>query len=74
MKTCPTSIRENAIKKLKGNLPSDESKPVVDKFFSYLECYCAELKQTEDDVLYNVEHYELVWDLFSNIVLKEEFV
>ncbi len=66
-----TLVRENAIKQLKGNQPCEISKPVVDKFFWYLECYCAELKQTEDDVLYDDEHYEMVWSLFSNIVLKE---
>lgn len=74
MKNCPTLIRENAIKQLKGNKPCEKSKPVVDKFFNYLDCYCAELKQTEDDVLFNDEHYEMVWGLFSNIVLKEEVV
>lgn len=72
MKSCSTLIRENAIKQLKGNQPCDESKPVVDKFFWYLESYCAELKHTEDDVLLNDDHYEKVWSLFSNVVLKEE--
>lgn len=72
MKTCPTLIRENAIKRLRGNEPCEKSKPVVDKFFYYLDCYCAELKHTEDDVLLNDDHYESVWGLFSNIVLKEK--
>lgn len=72
MKTCPTLIRENAIKRLRGNEPCEKSKHVVDKFFYYLDCYCAELKHTEDDVLLNDEHYESVWNLFSNIVLKEK--
>lgn len=66
-----TLIRENAIKQLRGNQPCEVSKPVVDKFFWYLDSYCAELKFTENDVLLNDEHYELVWSLFSNIVLKE---
>jgi hypothetical protein len=30
------------------------------------------MKHTEHDVLFNDEHYDLVWNLFSNIVLKEE--
>lgn len=67
-----TLIRENAIEQLKGNQPCEISKPVVDKFFNYLDCYCAELKFTEYDVLLNDEHYESVWSLFSNIVLKEK--
>jgi hypothetical protein len=44
----------------------------VDKFFWYLDCYCAEMKHSEQDVLLNDEHYDLVWNLFSNIVLKEK--
>lgn len=65
-------VRENAIKQIKGNRTCKNSKPVVDKFFWYLDCYCAEMKHTEHDVLFNDEHYDLVWNLFSNIVLKEE--
>jgi hypothetical protein len=67
-----TLVRENAINQLKGNRPCENSKPVVDKFFWYLDCYCAEMKHSEQDVLLNDEHYDLVWNLFSNIVLKEK--
>ena len=67
-----TLVRENAIKQLRGNQPCETSKPVLDKFFWSVDCYCAELKHTEDDVLLNDEHYDVVWGLFSNIVLKEK--
>lgn len=58
-------IREKAIwRLLSASAPDSE---LEQKFRSFLECYCVELKQTEDDVLLDDQHFEMVWDIFSHI-------
>lgn len=47
-------------------------KEIVLEFKKYLDAYCAELKHTENDVLMNDEHYDLVYHLFDNIILKNK--
>lgn len=47
-------------------------KEIVLEFKKYLDAYCAELKYTENDILLNDEHYELVYGLFDNIILKNK--
>ena len=47
-------------------------KEIVLEFKKYLDAYCAELKHTENDVLMNDEHYDLVYQLFDNIILKNK--
>lgn len=58
-------IREKAIGRLTS--ASDPDSELEQKFGSFLECYCVELKQTEDDVLLDDQHFEMVWDIFSHI-------
>lgn len=58
-------IRENAIQRLYS--PGAPDSELAQKFGSFLECYCVELKQTEDDVLLDDQHFEMVWDIFSYI-------
>lgn len=58
-------IREKAIWRLSSASAPDSE--LEQKFRSFLECYCVELKQTEDDVLLDDQHFEMVWDIFSHI-------
>lgn len=61
-------IREKAIGRLTSASAPDSE--LEQKFGSFLECYCVELKQTEDDVLLDDQHFEMVWDIFSHISEK----
>jgi hypothetical protein len=71
MKTCPTSLRQNAYKVYKGEDISEKDKNMVDKFFRYLDAYCAELKCSELDILLNDKNWEDVFHLFENVMLKD---
>lgn len=42
----------------------------LQKFTSYIEAYCAELKTTEHEILLNDELFESVYSLFYNITTK----
>lgn len=70
MKNCPISIREAAIKVAKGNQEINPEEKILKKFFHYLDAYCAEMKQTEWDVLLNDENFENVYQLFDNVMMK----
>jgi hypothetical protein len=74
MKTCPTSLRQNAYKVYKGEYISAKDKNIVDKFFRYLDAYCAELKCSELDILLNDKNWENVFHLFENVMLKDMVV
>jgi hypothetical protein len=74
MKTCSTSLRQNAYKIYKGECASEKDKVVLDKFFRYLEAYCAEMKCTELDIFLNDKNWESVFHLFESIMLKPEKV
>ncbi len=39
----------------------------LQKFTSYIEAYCAELKTTEHEILLNDELFERVYSIFHNI-------
>lgn len=71
MKTCPTSLRQNVYKVYKGEDISEKDKNMVDKFFRYLDAYCAELKCSELDILLNDKNWEDVFHLFENVMLKD---
>ena len=73
MKTCPTSLRQNAYKVYKGENISDIEKSIVDKFFRYMEAYCAELKCSELDIFLNDKKWDEVYHLFERVMLKPEF-
>ncbi len=74
MKTCPTSLRQNAYKVYKGEDISTKDKNMVDKFFKYLDAYCAEMKCSELDIFLNDENWENVFHLFENVMLKDKVV
>ena len=42
----------------------------LQKFTSYIEAYCAELKTTEHEILLNDELFEMVYSIFHNITTK----
>lgn len=42
----------------------------IKKFLQYLGAYCVEMKLNEQDVLLNDEHYEKVYRLYENVMLK----
>ena len=42
----------------------------LQKFTSYIEAYCAELKTTEHEILLNDELFERVYAIFYNITTK----
>ena len=72
MKACPTSLRQSAYKVYNGHEASENDKVLLEKFFRYLEAYCAELKCTELDVFLNDKNWENVFHLFENVMLKPE--
>lgn len=74
MKTCPTSLRQNAYKAYKGEDISEKDKNMVDKFFRYLDAYCAEMKCSELDIFLNDKNWEDVFHLFENVMLKDKVV
>jgi hypothetical protein len=73
MKTCPTSLRENAYKYYRGK-NHDGDQVIIDKFFKYIDAYCSEMKCSELDILLNDENWENVYHLFENIMLKNVVV
>jgi hypothetical protein len=74
MKTCPTSLRQNAYKVYQGHEASESDKVVIEKFFKYLDAYCAEMKCSELDIFLNDENWENVFHLFENIMLKDRVI
>lgn len=65
------SLRESMISYIKEDKLFGD-KEIVLEFKKYLDAYCAELKHTEDDVLLNDKHYDLVYNLFYSIILKNK--
>ncbi len=74
MKTCPTSLRQNAYKVYKGHETSEKDNEVLEKFFKYLDAYCAEMKCSELDIFLNDENWENVFHLFENVMLKDRVI
>ncbi len=48
----------------------DDDEIALQKFTSYIEAYCAELKTTEHEILLNHELFESVYSLFYNITTR----
>ncbi len=74
MKACPTSLRQNAYKVYQGHESSESDKVVIEKFFKYLDAYCAEMKCSELDIFLNDENWENVFHLFENVMLKDRAI
>lgn len=69
MKNCPSELRKRAIEVVRNNSEIRDEEINLKKLFFYLECFCAELKQTEFDVLLNDENYEFFYNLFENVMI-----
>lgn len=63
----PDNLRELTILTFQGEEIKDE---VVESFKWFIEAYCAELKRTENDVLFNDETYDVVLSLFESVMSK----
>ena len=70
MKACPTNLRKNAYNVYIGKECNEEDKVILEKFFKYMDAYCAEMKCSELDILLNDENWENVFHLFENVMLK----
>jgi hypothetical protein len=70
MKNCSISIRENSINFFKGKYEINSDDRFLKMFLHYLDAYCAEMKQTEWDVLLDDKNYQSVYGLFDNIMVK----
>lgn len=63
----PDNLRELTILAFQGEEIKEE---IVERFKWFIEAYCAELKRTENDVLFNDETYDMVLSLFDNVMSK----
>lgn len=65
----PQHLRGLTSNQLFNGENSDE--PIVGDFIKYIDAYCAELKCTEEDILLNDETYQKVFDIFSNLMVRD---
>lgn len=70
MKIQPVNFRELTNKVLCGEDINDENKKFIIKFANYIKAYCADLKCTEHDVIFDDKLYDKVYNLFDSVVLK----
>lgn len=65
----PQTIRELTIKSFNEDII--ENKYIVDKFKSFMDAYCAELKgTTEYEILNNDKLFNTVFQLFESVMSK----
>lgn len=65
----PQTIRELTIKSFNEDIT--ESKDIVEKFKSFMDAYCAELKgTTEYEILSNDKLFNNVFHLFENVMVN----
>lgn len=65
----PQTIRELTIKSFNEDIT--ESKDIVEKFKSFMDAYCAELKgTTEYEILSNDKLFNNVFHLFENVMIN----
>lgn len=72
MENFAQSLRESTILSLKGNTISEEDKIFVDKFLSYTDAYCAEMKTSIDEILLDDKTFNLVFKLFNSVILTKQ--
>jgi len=61
-------IRKIAINNLNGELITPGDKIIAKKFLNYINVYCCELKVSESDVLYDEEKFDIIWNLYTNVI------
>lgn len=70
MKNCPILLREQALNVIKDKTEITTEQKILKKLLYYMDCYCAELKMTELDILLNDENYEIFYSLFDSVMMK----
>lgn len=72
METQSINFRKLTNKVLCGEDIQDDNKKIIYEFANYIRAYCADLKCTEHDVIFDDKLYDKVYTLFDNIVLKRK--
>lgn len=69
----PVNFRELTNKVLCGEEIQVDNKNIINDFADYIKAYCADLKCTEHDVIFDDKLYEIVYGLFENVILKRKY-
>jgi hypothetical protein len=69
----PSLLKKLTITHQKGQIVGVENLPIVLDFVNYISAFCADLKFSEDDVLHNDEHFNMVYHLFEQNVLTKKY-
>lgn len=69
----PVNFRELTNKVLCGEDIHVDNKKIINEFANYIKAYCADLKCTEHDVIFDDKLYEKVYNLFDNVILKRKY-
>lgn len=69
----PVNFRELTNKVLCGEEINVDNKNIINDFAAYIKAYCADLKCTEHDVIFDDKLYERVYSLFDNVILKRKY-
>ncbi len=67
-----SELRELAILYFQGN--EIHVSNLLNRFISFIHAYCADLKKTEFDILYDDKTFNIVSSLFESLVGKEKEV
>lgn len=70
MINCPSHLRNRAIEVLRKKTEIDSDEIHLKKLFYYMDCYCVELKMTEEDILLNDERWDSFYYLFNSIMVE----
>ena len=71
MENFAQSLRESTINYLNTN-QTTENQIYVDKFLYYTDAYCAEMKTSIEEILYDDKTYNMVFRLFNSVILKKQ--
>ena len=69
----PVNFRELTNKVLCGEKIHVDNENIINDFADYIKAYCADLKCTEHDVIFDDKLYEKVYGLFDNVILKRKY-
>ena len=63
-------LRELTIKFFEGQ--DKKPKEIVRLFSNYINAYCAEMKKSEHEILFDDELYETVYSIFHSLVFSKK--
>ena len=69
----PVNFRELTNKVLCGEEINVDNEDIINDFANYIKAYCADLKCTEHDVIFDDKLYDKVYTLFDNVILKRKY-